>query len=306
VVAVSFAEGLKRRRAAGLPGLTLLSCDNLPDNGRTLAQLFGEWIEVPALAEWMDSECTCPGTMVDRIVPATTQADLDALEALLGLRDEGAVFTERFSQWVIEDRFAGPRPSWESHGAQFVTDVAPYETAKLRMLNGAHSALAYLGLDKGYTFVHEAITDPHLRMLVDRLMREEAATSFVPAAGQDLDAYAGALVARFSDPAVNHRLIQIAMDGSQKIPQRWLETLAFHQQQSASCPAILEALVAWITHVRGGKRPVDDPMSERLARLWTTSGRNGIVAALFGERGLFSRYWTADEAELGELTAKLA
>ena len=299
------AEGLERRKAAGLSGLTLLSCDNLPDNGRTLARLLGEWIEVPALAEWVDSECTCPGTMVDRIVPATAAADLDALETRIGLRDEGAVFTERFSQWVIEDRFAGPRPSWESHGAQIVTDVAPYETAKLRMLNGAHSALAYLGLDKGYTFVHEAITDPHLRTLVDRLM-QEAATSFMPAAGQDLDAYADALVARFSDPALNHRLIQIAMDGSQKIPQRWLETLAFHQQHGAFCPAILEALVAWITHVRGDKRTVDDPMAERLETLWTTCGRHGIVAALFGDGGLFSRYWTADEAELGELTAKLA
>ena len=300
------AEGLERRKAAGLSGLTLLSCDNLPDNGRTLARLLGEWIEVPALAEWVDSECTCPGTMVDRIVPATTDGDLDALEARLGLRDEGAVFTEHFSQWVIEDRFAGSRPGWNKFGAQLVTDVAPYETAKLRMLNGAHSALAYLGLEKGCTFVHEAIADPDLRPLVDRLMRQEAATSFVSAAGQDLDAYADALVARFSDPAVNHRLIQIAMDGSQKIPQRWLETLAFHQRQGASCPAILEALVAWITHVRGDKRPVDDPMALRLETLWTTCGRHGIVAALFGESGLFSRYWTADEAALGELTAKLA
>src|SRR5690606_8301856 len=194
------------------------------ENGRQLEALLGEYLSSRSagLAAWFAAECACPATMVDRIVPATTPADLDALEQRLGLRDEGAVFTERFSQWVIEDRFAGPRPGWEKVGAQLVGDVAPYETAKLRMLNGAHSALAYLGLERGHTFVHEAIADPGLRPLVEGLMRDEAATSFTPAPGQDLGAYADALVARFADPALNHRLIQIAMDGSQKIPQRWL------------------------------------------------------------------------------------
>src|SRR5690606_2495638 len=235
-----------------------------------------------------------------------TPADLDALEQRLGLRDEGAVFTEHFSQWVIEDRFAGPRPGWEKVGAQLVGDVAPYETAKLRMLNGAHSALAYLGLERGHTFVHEAIADPELRPLVERLMRDEAATSFTPAPGQDLGAYADALVARFADPALNHRLIQIAMDGSQKIPQRWLETLAFHQAHGRPCPAILEALAAWLRHVRGDARPVDDPMAEALRALWERSGRNGIAAALFGPHGAFARSWQADQATLDTLAAKLA
>src|SRR5690606_39491887 len=124
----------------------------------------------PDMVEWFEHECACPNSMVDRIVPATTAPDLAALEGALGVRDEGAVFAEHFSQWVIEDRFAGPRPGWEKVGAQLVGDVAPYETAKLRMLNGAHSALAYLGLERGHTFVHEAIVDPGLRPLVQRLM----------------------------------------------------------------------------------------------------------------------------------------
>ena len=299
------SAAVEQRRAAGLPGLTLLSCDNLPENGRTLARLLGEWLaaRAPRLADWVEHECTCPGMMVDRIVPATTEVDLAVLEDRLGLRDEGAVFTERFSQWVIEDRFAGPRPGWDRHGAQFVADVLPYETAKLRMLNGAHSALAYCGLRRGHTFVHEAIADPVLRELVDRLMREEATTTFTPAPGQNLAAYAGRLIERFSDPALNHRLIQIAMDGSQKIPQRWLETLAFHEGR---CPAILEALAAWLVHIRGDARPVDDPMAQTLADLWARCGKHGIAAALFGEQGLFARYWTADEAALADLTAKLA
>jgi fructuronate reductase len=241
--------------------------------------------------------------MVDRIVPATTPEDLDSVQATLdGVRDEGAVFTERFSQWVIEDKFAGPRPGWEDHGAQLVRDVAPYETAKLRMLNGAHSALAYLGLERGHMFVHQAIADPALRPTVERLMRAEGATSFVVAPGQDLAAYADRLLERFADPALNHRLIQIAMDGSQKIPQRWLETLAYHQHRGQQCPAILEALAAWLRHVRGDARPVDDPWAERLAQVWRDTGREGIAAALFGEHGLFAQNWRADPSALTQLT----
>jgi fructuronate reductase len=297
-------EGLARREAAGLPGVTLLSCDNLADNGRQLERLLREYLAAngPELVSWFAAECSCPSTMVDRIVPATTEADLAALEQRLGVRDEAAVFTERFSQWVIEDRFAGPRPGWEKHGAQLVTDVAPYETAKLRMLNGPHSALAYLGLECGHAFVHEAIADPELRPLAERLMRQEAATSFTPAPGQDLDAYADALLARFADPALNHRLMQIAMDGSQKIPQRWLETLEAHRREGRDCPAILTALAAWLRHVRGDVRPVDDPLADTLARLWAESGERGIAAALFGERGLFAQHWRPDARTLDKLT----
>ncbi len=302
------ADALERRHAAGLPGLTLLSCDNLAENGRQLENLLGEYLAArsSALAGWFAAECSCPATMVDRIVPATTPADLDTLEQRLGLRDEGAVFTERFSQWVIEDRFAGPRPSWDKVGAQLVGDVAPYETAKLRMLNGAHSALAYLGLERGHTFVHEAVADPDVRPLVERIMRQEAAASFTPAPEQDLDAYADSLLQRFADPALNHRLIQIAMDGSQKIPQRWLETLAFHQAEDRRCPAIVAALAAWLRHVRGDQRPVDDPMAEELRTLWQSEGRSGIASALFGPHGRFARYWQADDPTLEELTEKLA
>lgn len=297
------AEGLARRAASGHAGLTLLSCDNLPANGRELERLFEQWLaaRAPELVDWVRRECAFPSTMVDRIVPATTETDLAALAAELGLRDHGAVFTERFSQWVIENRFAGPRPGWDKHGAQLVSDVAPYETAKLRMLNGAHSALAYVGLERGHTFVHQAIADPTLRSLVERLMGE-GATSFAPAPGQDLSAYAGALLARFADPALNHRLMQIAMDGSQKIPQRWLETLAAHR---GDCPAILEALAAWMRHVRGDVRPVDDPLADTLARLWAENGAPGIAAALFGEHGLFAHHWRADPRTLEKLTELL-
>lgn len=301
------ADGLALRRDAGLPGLTLLSCDNLPDNGRLLERLVRDWLAFrePDLVEWFESECRCPNTMVDRIVPATTSDDLDALEARLGLRDEGAVFAEPFSQWVIEDRFAGPRPGWDHVGAQLVGDVAPYETAKLRMLNGAHSALAYLGLERGHTFVHEAIADPSLRVLIETLMRREAAASFTPAVGQDLATYADALLARLANPALKHRLAQIAMDGSQKIPQRWLASLAVHQTCGELCEATLIALAAWLRHVRGDPW-VDDPLARELAAAWRENGLGGIIGALFGADGLIVSPWKPNESERAFLERELA
>ncbi len=227
------------------------------------------------------------------------------IEAMLGMRDEAAVVTEPFSQWVIEDNFAGPRPAWEQHGAQITSDVHAYENAKLRMLNGAHSALAYLGLQRGHEFVHQAIGDPELAPLIDKLMREEAATSLTPAAGQDLSAYADALIERFKNPALNHRLAQIAMDGSQKIPQRWLETLAYHQKHGRQCPAILAGIAAWVRHIRGDNGPVDDPMAATLKAAWDAAGKEDIVKALFGPGGPIASDWVPNDADRDVISAAL-
>jgi fructuronate reductase len=299
------ATGLRLRREANLPGLTLLSCDNLAHNGSQLERLLLEHLDAadPDLATWAARECAFPSTMVDRIVPATTPDDLAAVERQLGVRDEGAVLTEPFSQWVIEDRFAGPRPRWEAGGAQLVGDVAAYETAKLRMLNGAHSALAYLGLERGHTYVHEAIADPALRPSIERLMREEAATSFVPAPGQDLARYGEDLLARFANPALQHRLAQIAMDGSQKIPQRWLPVLEFHRQRGAKSPAILKALGAWLRHVRGEGGAVDDPRAADLKAAWSGTDIAGAAQALFAPDGVLGGGWRPDDRDLALMQA---
>ena len=300
------AAGLRHRRDAGLPGLTLLCCDNLAQNGALLARLIGEYLDRrdPALAAWFAAECACPSSMVDRIVPATTEADrLAAAETLDGLHDAGAVFTEPFSQWVVEDRFAGPRPSWEAVGAQLVADVAPYETAKLRMLNGAHSLLAYLGLAHGHVFVHQALADPAIRALVDRLMREEAAPTVETAPGQDLGVYADALLARFANPALPHRLMQIAMDGSQKLPQRWFETLAANRKAGRDCPAILTGIAAWIRHLRGANGAIDDP---RAAELASIAADAQPLDGLFGPRGLFTPFWTCETADRIAISDQLA
>jgi fructuronate reductase len=284
------ATALGLRRAQGLPGLTLLSCDNLADNGGQLAHLMGDFLDRsdPGLRRWFEAECACPATMVDRIVPATTEADRNELAGLIGAVDQGAVMTEPFSQWVIEDRFAGPRPRWEAVGARLVDDVSPYETAKLRMLNGAHSLLAYGGLARGWTHVAQAVADPELRELAARLMREEAAPTIAAAPGQHLEGYAETLLERFANPTLEHRLIQIAMDGSQKLPQRWLETLAANQSQGRDCPAILTGIAAWLRHLGGANGPVMDPRAAELAR---AAGSAEPVDALFAPGGLLGSSW---------------
>jgi len=301
------AAALARRRAAGVPGLTLLSCDNLTANGRQLSRLLESFLERrdTQLVCWFRAECACPSTMVDRIVPTTTVASLDTVAARLGQHDAGAVFTEPFSQWVIEDRFAGPHPRWDVGGAQFVSDVQPYELAKLRMLNGAHSALAYLGLFRGHQFVHEAVADQQVRGVVEKLMRVEAAASLPAVIGFDPEAYADRLLERFANRALLHRLAQIAMDGSQKIPQRWLPTLRYHQQRGRLCSALLKSLAAWIAYVRADRFSVEDPRAADLARLWQAAGHEQIVAALFGPDGYFHHDWIANESEAQVLRQEL-
>jgi fructuronate reductase len=301
------ARALADRRATGLPGLTLLSCDNLADNGGVLSSAMTTWLDRldPALAAWFAAEWACPATMVDRIVPATSPNDLADVAQSLGMEDAGAVVTEQFRQWVIEDRFAGPRPRWELGGAAFVADVAPYEAAKLRMLNGAHSALAYLGLLAGHAHVHEAIADPAIRTVIEQLIRDEAAASLDPAPGQDLSAYAAALLARFANPALPHRLTQIATDGSQKIVQRWLEPLAINQRRGNTSPATLRALAAWVVHVRGDGQPVADPLADQLAVIWAGAGREGIIDALFGQHGLYAAPWHPTDEDRAILTRAL-
>ncbi|MDZ7869103.1 MAG: mannitol dehydrogenase family protein, partial [Rheinheimera sp.] len=167
--------GLAERFAKGYPAPTILCCDNLPQNGVTLARLVTQyaWQLNQELAAWISAQVAFPSSMVDRIVPATTQADIDALSAVSGYVDPAMVKTEQFSQWVIEDKFAGTRPAWELVGAVLVPDVTPYEHAKLRLLNGAHSALAYLGTLSGYSYVHQVVADPLFHRYLRHLMTQE-------------------------------------------------------------------------------------------------------------------------------------
>jgi fructuronate reductase len=267
--AVGFiVHGLARRRADGAGPLTLLSLDNLPANGDTLHGLvraFAERVST-GLARWIERECSFPNSMVDRIVPRTTEADLAAAQAALGVEDRGGVAAEPFLAWAVEDRFAAGRPDWAAGGAQFVERAEPFERLKLRMLNGAHSAVAYLGLLAGWATVDRAMDQPALRRFIDQMMRDEVAPTLAPALpGFDLAAYRAQLLRRFVNPALAHATLQIAMDGSQKLPQRWLNTVRDRLAAGAPVEHLALALAAWVLHL--GRGSIDDPLAAELAGL---------------------------------------
>jgi len=260
--------GLARRAAHGAP-VTVLSCDNLPGNGEKLARAVREAARTVGLdaAAFESPAVTFPSSMVDRITPAADEA-LRTRIAATELPAAAPVATESFSEWVIEDDFAGSRPPWETAGVVFTDDVAPFERRKLRLLNGAHSYLAYAGTLAGHQFVHEAIADPVLRAGTLALM-DEAATTLVGAVRDGADTYRAALLERFANPALAHRLRQIAMDGSLKLPIRVLETRAARAADGLASPACDTVLEAWHTFLAAeftAGRTVDDPAAERLRR----------------------------------------
>jgi fructuronate reductase len=265
-------SGLRLRHARGLPPVTLLSLDNLPSNGHLLRGLvlaFAERVDA-ALARWIAENCTFPCSMVDRIVPRTMEADRAQVKAALGLEDAWPVVGERFLEWVVEDDFATGRPAWDAGGAHFVADARPFETLKLRMVNGAHSALAYLGAMAGLDTVDRAVANPALHRYLDRLMQEEIVPTLPALPGLDLDAYRRRLLERFANPGLAHRTAQIAMDGSQKLPQRLLGTVRDRLAAGASIDRLALAVAAWLHYLRGADefgRPyeIQDPLADAMA-----------------------------------------
>ena len=246
-------HGLQQRYRTHKRPLTLLSLDNLPSNGHVLSTLvlsFSNKLD-PALAQWIKSECTFPNSMVDRIVPKTTEVDRSEIARALGLHDAWPVVAETFCQWVIEDRFAAARPAWELSGARFVASAAAWETLKLRMVNGTHSAIAYLGALAGWHTVDQAMQQPTLVSFLEALMCEEIEITLSELPGLDIQAYRNSLLTRFTNTALAHRTQQIAMDGSQKIRQRWLNTIKDLQAQKKPCVRLALCLAAWIQYLGG-------------------------------------------------------
>ncbi|MGL4309833.1 MAG: mannitol dehydrogenase family protein [Paracoccaceae bacterium] len=289
-------RALQRRRARGLPPFTVLTCDNLPGNGplvRGLVLDLARRID-PALAEWIAENGRFPATMVDRIVPATTPADIDRAATLTGHFDAAPVVHEPFRQWVIEDDFVGDqRPDLGAAGAEMVRDVAPYELMKLRMLNGTHSALAYLGYLGGHETIADCMADPVYRSLVRRLWEQEIIPALVPPPRVILSDYAAALEARYTNPSIRHRTWQIAMDGSQKLPQRILGTLATDLAAGRPCPGLCLVIAGWMRYVGGTDEkghPIDvkDPLAARLRALSDgATTPETKVAALLSVREVF-------------------
>lgn len=285
---------LRARRAAGLGPFTVISCDNLPHNGRRIrAGVLAMARAVDSsLAEWIAAEGAFPQTMIDRIVPATTAEDVVRLTARLGVEDQGMVKAEPFTQWVIEDRFAGERPDFAALGVQLTDAVEPWEDAKLRLLNGAHSAVAYLGALSGHEHVHEAVAVPALRAYVEALW-DEAQTTLNPPPGLDVAAYRAELMARFSNSALMHRTRQIAMDGSQKLPQRLLAGAAERLAADQGIEAMALGVAAWMRWQEGVTEQgetvvVDDPLASRTAELIEASETDEAqVRALLGLSAVF-------------------
>ncbi len=268
---------LRARKAAGLKPFTVISCDNLPYNGRRIrAGVLAMASRIdPALAAWIEAEGAFPQTMIDRIVPATTPDDVARLTARLGVEDQGMVKAEPFTQWVIEDWFAGERPDFAAFGAQLTDAVEPWEDAKLRLLNGAHSAVAYLGALSGHEHVHEAVAVPVFAAYVEALW-DEAQTTLNPPPGLDVAAYRDELMARFSNSALMHRTRQIAMDGSQKLPQRLLAGAAERLTAGQGVEAMALGVAAWMRWQEGVTESgeavvVDDPLAAHTAELIAAS-----------------------------------
>lgn len=282
--------GLAERRRTGAGGVTVLSCDNLASNGRKLGAAVVAFAQArdPDLARWIGDHVRFPSAMVDSITPATDDALRARVAAATGLDDAWPIQREGFTQWVIENDFAGERPELERAGVTFTDDVHGYEAAKLRLLNGAHSTLAYLGLGLGHASVAAAMRDARLAAFAERLMRDDIAPSLTPPAGLDVDAYIAAILKRFANPAIEHKLSQIAWDGSQKLPYRILDTVRDARAAGRPVDRLAVPVAAWLRFVEGAAvrgEAITDPLAERL--LAHGGDWRSIVAmeGVFGELG---------------------
>lgn len=309
VTAIGFLGAALSRRAGLNAPVTIVSCDNLANNGARLGAAMSEYLRraSPDCLDWCAANVRYPSTMVDRIVPAATHEARAQIDERLGLRDEASVVTERFSQWVIEDAFAGPRPEWEAGGAEFVADVAPYEAMKLRLLNGPHSAIAYLGSLAGLEFVHEAMAREEFGAYVRLLMDEEIAPEVRRPPGVDLGGYAQSLRQRFQNSALRHRTAQIAQDGSAKLPQRLLPMLRSRLKRGAPAGLAILAVAAWMKFVSGrdysGRRiDVVDPLASRFKEMGLDRmSDENLVRSLLSLRQVFDE----DLASSGKLVEGL-
>ncbi len=267
--------------------LTIVSCDNLVANGPFLRRLVAEYFEALGKVPEVFEASRFPASMVDRIVPATTDADRDDAARLLGVRDEAVVVAEPFLQWVIEDDFAGARPAWEQGGAVLTGDVAPWEQAKLRILNATHSMLAYLGALRGYETIAEAVRDEELAALAHTLITDDVIPTLTPPDGLDLPSYGATVLERFANPALKHRTTQVAMDGSVKLPVRLLGTVEDRLAAGAEPTTLALAVAAWMVYAKTAPT-LDDPQAPLLTQaLATATTPTAIVDALLPINTIF-------------------
>lgn len=301
-------SGLAARKAAGIAPFVPMPCDNLANNGAKLHAALAAFARLsdPELARWIEGEVRVPATMVDSITPASDAAFLDMTEAALGLRDDAAVQRESFVQWVIEDIGRPLGPDLGGAGATITSDVAGYENAKLRLLNGPHSTLAYAGLLRGHASVAEAIGDPALAAFVEAMMRQEIAPVLRQVPGLDLGDYISAVLARFRNPAIVHKLEQIAMDGSQKLPYRLVDTLAEARRRGLLPERICTALGCWIAFAMQRSRagsPIVDPLGTVIATAALEGDGRAVLGRLVAGGILLPPDLASDEAVMSAISA---
>lgn len=288
--------GLADRRTAGTAPFAMLCCDNMTGSGGKLraacTALARTWD--PGLADWIEAEAAFPDSMVDSITPASDAAFLAQIARDLGVQDRAAVQRESFSQWVLQ-RFELPGgPDLAAAGVTLTGDVRGYEQAKLRILNGAHSSLAYIGLALGLETVFEAMSDPALEQFISRLVHSDIALSLKPVEGLDVQAYASAVLGRFRNPAIRHLLSQIAWDGSQKLPYRLLDTIQDELDAGRGIDRLAVPIAAWIAFVRRKAQAgeaITDPLAETLA---TAATRSDVLHAMLELRQVFPERLAVD------------
>ncbi len=289
------AEALNRRRTRGLPPPTIMSCDNLQENGHVISRVLRAYSSLcnPALERWIAENVAFPNSMVDRITPATTPADIEWLRDHFSIDDAWPVVTEPFKQWVIEDTFANGRPQWERVGAQFTTDVASYEIMKMRLLNGSHLAMAYLGALMGFTYVQDIMADPLLVSFIRSFMEE--VTPVVPRIpGVSVPDYKASLLDRFANPTINDQVTRICSEGSAKLPKWLLPSIQDLLDMGVSTPLLSLVVASWIFYLGRGKdqngRPLEivDARAEELTRIAAEAGVDPGpvlgIRTIFGER----------------------
>lgn len=289
-------RAFQRRRDAGVLPFTVMCCDNLPENGRVVQGVVLELAELidPTLSEWIATNGAFPSTMVDRIVPATKPDDIEKLAEKTGVLDLSPVMHEPFRQWVIEDDFVNSdRPDYGAVGVQMVSDVSPFEHMKLRCLNGTHSSLAYLGYLAGYETICDTVSNTDFAKYCHHLWSDEIVPCLTAPEGVDLNVYTQALFDRYANPTIRHLTRQIAMDGSQKLPQRILGSISENLEAGRDCSGLILAVAAWMQYVggvdeKGAFIDVQDPLAERLKQLSVSAkDAKGKIDALLTVEEIF-------------------
>lgn len=302
---------LARRRQQGLPPFTVLSCDNIQGNGKLVGHMLTTFahLQDPDLGRWIADHVAFPNSMVDRITPATTPADMQMVADQFAIDDAWPVVAEPFLQWVVEDRFCAGRPDWESVGIQMTDDVHPYEMMKIRLLNTSHLLIGYLGSLMGYTHVHEAMADDLIRRAAEGLM-DEVTSTLQPLPGIDVSEYKQILIERFANPKIRDQLARLCLNSSAKLPKWMLGSLRDKLQQDGPIPYMSFTVAAWFRYLngqddQGNALPIDDPLADLLTERAQAGGADPMpllnLTELFGDLPQSERFVELVTAHLHRL-----